>query len=250
MSRRSPIAHTSFLASSIALLTVASLALAACSDDDDPVGGAGRRDAAIQIVNGASARVAVRVDGQLVLPALEPGSVSEALELARGHHTVELESDVTSGSASVQLDSGQVTVVTATGTPGELDARVLPDTATIPAPGTVKLRVVHLAAGAPPLSVWRSQPGVDGAYQVMFPFPYGSESSFLQGEPGSWRVWVAPLEATPPATPGDTVTYRGGPTPELASSGPIPLSAGDVRTVVLLGDGNGGLRFEVLAGMP
>lgn len=241
--------HPDALASSLLFLSVAALILAACSDDD-PVGGTGPRDAAIQVVNGAPARVAVRVDGQLVITALEPGTVSAMLELSRGEHSVELEGDATSSAANVRLDSGQVKVVTATGTTGTLDARVLPDTASLPAPGTAKLRVVHMAADAPPLSVWRTQPGVDGPVQVMFPFPYGSESSFLQGEPGSWRVWVAPLQARQPTTPGDTVTYTGGPAPELASSGPISLQAGDVRTVVLLRDGAGGLRFEVLAARP
>ena len=237
-------------AAAAALVAIASLALAGCSDDETP-SGAERRDAALQVVNGASAQVAVRVDGQLVIPALAPGSVSQTLQLARGSHAVEIETGAMSGATNVQLDSGQVRIVTATGTHATLDARVLPDTASVPAPGTVKLRVVHLAADAPPISVWRTQPGVEGEYQVMFPFTYGSgASSFLQGEPGTWRVWVAPLQATQPRTPGDTVTYTGGPTPELASSGPIVLNIGDVRTAVLLRAADGGLRFEVLAGEP
>lgn len=245
MHRKSPLQH----ARTLAAVAIASFALTACLDDESP-SGAGTPNAAIQVINGASAPVGVRVDGLLVIPSLAPGGVSLPLRVADGQHLVSLESDAGSGTASVQLDSGEVRVVTATGTQGALDARVLPDTASVPAPGTVKLRVVHLAADAPALSVWRTQPGVEGPVQVMFPFPYGSESSFLQGEPGSWRIWVAPLQSTPPGAPGDTATYTGGPTPELASSGPIALEVGDVRTVVLLRTATGGLRFEVLTGAP
>ncbi|HEU4628619.1 MAG TPA: DUF4397 domain-containing protein [Gemmatimonadaceae bacterium] len=231
-----------------AALVALAATLVACAGDGPAA--TSERDSAIQVVNGVAGAVRVTVDGELLLAALGPGAVSPPLRVSAGQHEVTVTADGVSRSASVAAGSGGVYAVAVGTDAGALSARVLPDTATIPAPGTAKLRVVHLAADAPPLSVWRTQPDVDGPVQVMFPFPYGSESGYLQGPAGTWRVWVSPLETVPPNAPGDTATYRGSPTPELAGTGPIVLAEGEVRTAVLLRDAAGTLRFEVLAGAP
>ncbi len=74
--------------------------------------------------------------------------------------------------------------------------------------GKSKLRVVHLAGTAPQVDIWRTQPDYQTPIRVMFPFPYGAESSYLQSDPGTWTVFVT-----------STTDWNT----RLAESGPIPV---------------------------
>ncbi len=112
-----------------------------------------------------------------------------------------------------------------------LGAVALSDTGAAPVAGRGKLRVVHLAAGAPAVDVWRTQPDFPTAVRVMFPFAYRAESAYVQSTPGTWTVFV---------------TAAGQAAPVRAASGPIAVAGGEVRTVVLLDAPGGGVRVTVL----
>jgi hypothetical protein len=96
--------------------------------------------------------------------------------------------------------------------------RLLGDTnATVPA-GKSKLRVVHAAAHAPPIDIWRTQPDFMTMIRVQFPFDYLDVSPYLQSDPGDWQILVTPAGGT------DT----------LYLSPPIPVADGKLVTVTVV----------------
>ena len=108
---------------------------------------------------------------------------------------------------------------------GALFAFELSDTGSAPVAGRSKLQVVHLAESAPPLDVWRTQPDFSEPVRVMFPFPLGAQSSYIESEPGPWSVWA---------------TAEGTTTPVLATTGSLNILGGQVWTVLLLDEPGGG----------
>jgi hypothetical protein len=64
----------------------------------------------------------------------------------------------------------------------------------------------------------------------MTPFPSGTASPFLEGDPGVWEVW----------------TTAAGSATKTASSGPIEIPESFRRTVLVL-DSPAGPRFVVVA---
>ena len=216
---------------SAVVLAVAALALGACSDDilvEDPGGGTG---AGLRVINASQAPLTVLVDGRVVAQGLTVASVSSTLPIAPGSHQVRLQ---TAGGASaaltVQAAAGRT--VTTFGTPAAgsgLAAAVLEDTGSVVPAGKSKLRVTHLAANAPAVDIWRTQPDFQTPIRVMFPFAYQATSSYLQSDPGAWEVFVTPA----------------GGTTRLATTGPIAVPSGERRTVVLL-DSAGVLRLRVI----
>jgi hypothetical protein len=111
-----------------------------------------------------------------------------------------------------------------------LVASVLVDSGSIVPAGKSKLRVSHLAGGAPAIEFWRTQPDFQTPVHIMTPFAYQATSPYLQSDPGTWEVFVT--------APG------GG--AKLATTGAISVPAGERRTVVLL-DSLGVMRFRVIA---
>jgi hypothetical protein len=133
------------------------------------------------------------------------------------------------------VDSADVTITVAAGVvasaivrttiEGTLFAFELSDTGSAPVAGRSKLQVVHLAESAPPLDVWRTQPDFSEPVRVMFPFPLGAQSSYIESEPGPWSVWA---------------TAEGTMTPVLATTGSFNILGGQVWTVLLLDEPGGG----------
>ena len=191
----------------------------------------GLATAGLWVVNATRAPLDVSVDGVSYAKGLGVANVlrvatrqgTHAVHLAgTGEHTSDLAVSVDTGAA--------VTTIVRAGDEGQLIPGTLPDTGAAPVDGRTKLRVVHLAEGAPDINVWRIQPDYSTAVRVMFPFPYGAQSSYIQSTPGAWTVWVTP-------TANDSTM--------LASSGPILMTGGQVGTVVLL-DSAGVLRLRAI----
>lgn len=215
-------------------LLSAVLAFAACSDDASGPGSAAN-DGRLQVVPGVAAlpTVDIIVDGQVALTNAAYGVPTAPLELTLGQHQVKAVAPGTAPSAggtTVTLRAGDTTRVVVIGTPTAMTPIALGDTGAAAVPGKGKLRVSHLAANAPPIDVYRSQPDFTSFVKLMDPFPYQSSSSFVESTPGNWVIRVT-------AKGTDQV---------LAESGPIRVDALWVRTVLLLDAPNGGIRITPL----
>lgn len=211
------------------LSSLAALALVvACNvDSTAPSGNAGLR-----VINAWQSPVDVIVDGRVVMSGLAVSGISPKVGIAPGSHDVRLQSS--SGIAAdvaVTAVDGATTTTYGYASSGLLDVAELPDTGAIVPAGHTKLRVVHLAASAPPLDVWRTQPDYQTPIRVMFPFPYLAASPYLQSTVGSWEVFVTAL--------------HGDSTLKLATTGAVAIPDGQRRTAVLM-DSAGTMVFRVL----
>jgi hypothetical protein len=205
------------------------LAAVAC---DEPAAPTTTPTTALRVINAADGPVDVLVDGQTLLRRLAPGAVSARIGVTADQHAVQLRqasASTTSASVAVTASTGRTALLYARSVGGSLAATALSDTGAAPVAGKSKLRVVHLAANAPAIDVWRTQPDYTTPIRVMFPFAYLAESNYMQSDPGAWEV---------------TVTREGEAAPVLATSGPITVADGGVRTVVLLDAPNGGIKVE------
>jgi hypothetical protein len=200
----------------LALALPVVLLLAACGDDDctgpscpgtPPLGGR------LYVVNAAPelGDLQLLVDGGVERPRIAPGTSSGAVFTEPGEHGITL---FRLGQASnraefgVRLNDGQPRLVVARSVNGTVTPTVLSDTGSIVPAGATKLRVVHMAAGAPAVDVWRTQPDFPTNVRVMTPFAFQGVSPYLQSTPGTWTVTVTPRNeaATAPANALATIT--------------------------------------------
>jgi hypothetical protein len=212
------------------LLALPVAVLAACSDDDctgptcpgtPPLAGG------LNVVNAAGSLGALQliVDNEVARLRIEPGTSSGLIELEPGDHSVVL---VRVGFASQQsqlmIRAGDVVprLIVAYDSAGLVRPIVVADTGALVPEGRTKLRVVHAAAGAPEVDVWRTQPDFATPTRIMTPFAWKATSSYLQSTPGTWTVTVTPRDAsaTAPANP-------------LAQAS-VALASGERATVVLV----------------
>jgi hypothetical protein len=216
------------------LLPAAMCTVVACSDDSSgpgPQADQGR----LRVVPGVAALpfVDVIVDGQVKASNVAYASTSTAIALPVGAHQVKVVPAGTAPSAgglSVNLTANDTTTVVVIGTAAAPNPVALTDTGATPAPGKGKLRVTHLAANAPPIDVYRTQPDHQQFVKLMEPFAFQASSSFVESTPGNWVIRVTADNST-------TV---------LAESGPIRVDALWVRTVLLLDGPNGTIRITPL----
>jgi hypothetical protein len=216
-------------------LIPALIAVAACSDDPAGPDEGGNKDGRLQVVPGVAALSAVDVvvDGQKLVLNAAYGVPTAPIALALGAHTVNVVAAgaaVTSGGASVTLKAGDTTRVVVVGTPTAMTPIALGDTGAAPVPGKGKLRVSHLAANAPPIDVYRTQPDFQQFVTFMTPFPYHASSPFIESTPGNWVI---------------RVTAKGT-QQVLAESAPLRVDALWIRTVLLLDAPNGGIKITPL----
>lgn len=216
-------------------LPVALVVLAACSDDPTGPGTNPDTDGRLQVIPGVAALAAVDVvvDGQTKLTNAAYGVPTSPIVLSLGQHQVKVVPAGTApsaGGATVTLRANDTTRVVVIGTPGAMTPVALGDTGATPVPGKGKLRVSHLAANAPAIDVYRTQPDFGTFTKFMDPFPYQAASPFIESTPGNWVIRVT-------AKGTDQV---------LAESGPIRVDALWIRTVLLLDAPNGGIKITPL----
>jgi uncharacterized protein DUF4397 len=212
---------------------------AACRADDMlyPQTGVPDGATAIRVVNAAARPVDLLIDGQVVLSAIGARSIAPRVAFTPGPHLVRLRNAGgangagAGSSVAVTAVAGQTATFAALPAADSVTAAALPDTGAAPVAGKSKLRVIHLAASAPAIDVWRTQPDFQTPIRVMFPFAYKAQSSYIQSTPGVWVVWVTPADATAPT---------------LASSGSVTVGAGEVRTLVILDAAGGGVQVKTL----
>jgi hypothetical protein len=216
-------------------LLAALLVLGACSDDSTSPGTNTNTDGRLQVIPGvaAVASVDIVVDGKTKLANAAYGVPTSPIALSLGQHQLKVVpagTAPTPGGATVTLRANDTTRVVVIGTPGSLTPVTLGDTGAAPVPGKGKLRVSHLAANAPPIDVYRTQPDFGTFIKFMDPFPYQSASPFIESTPGNWVI---------------RVTAKGTNT-ILAESGPIRVDELWIRTILLLDAPNGGIKITPL----
>ena len=216
-------------------LVPALVAAAGCSDSSSGPSTTGNTDGRLQVVSGVAAvgAVDIVVDGQTKLTSVAYGVPSSPIALSLGQHHVKVVAAGTAPSAggtTVTLRAGDTTRVVVTGTPTALTPIALGDTGAAPVPGKGKLRVIHLAANAPAIDVYRTQPDFATFVKFMDPFPFEAKTPFLESTPGNWVI---------------RVTAKGT-SQVLAESAPIRVDALWVRTVLLLDAPGGGVKITAL----
>ncbi|MGH7655437.1 MAG: DUF4397 domain-containing protein [Gemmatimonadaceae bacterium] len=229
----------------LALLAAATI-LAACTTEGPAAPAINGTGAHLSVINGAPGAVRVVVDGTTRITSLSSASVSTAIDVAAGAHTVELQAiagGALSGTSAMQVTAAQAGTAFVTATSngsGGVVAGVVSDTGSVPAAGMTKLSVINLAASAPALDVWRTQPDYATPIRIMFPFPYGAQSEFVQSTPGAWEVIVT--TASPP-TPGEP-----DPRASALATYSLSISANVAQTLVILDKPGGGVTLSLLTG--
>ena len=216
------------------LLAAVSVVAACSGDSTSPAVGA-NTDGRLQIIPGVAAVAAIDVvvDGQTVLANAAYGVPTAPIALSLGQHQVKAVpagTAATAGGATVTLRAGDTTRVVVIGAPGALNPVALADTGATPVPGKGKLRVSHLAANAPAIDVYRTQPDFGTFVKFMDPFPYQASTPFIESTPGNWVIRVT----------------KKGTDEVLAESGPIRVDALWIRTILLLDTPDGGVKITPL----
>jgi hypothetical protein len=202
--------------------------------------------AMLRLVHGASMTEALslKVDGEFVLQNVAASEISAFVEVSAGDRDIVVSvagggPTLVNRSASFSRDSQYTLFVSGTLTNPE--DMIASDTAFIPLPGKVKIRVMHAARNAPPLDVYLTTPGEDlsTALKLMEPFTFNVADSamfpgFAERDPGDWQVRFT----------------EDGTTNVLLDTGPFSTSAGQVITVVLSHDGNNDLVARILDETP
>ena len=209
--------------------------LTACSDDSTSPDTGGNTDGRLQVIPGVAAVAAVDVvvDGQTRVTNAAYGIPTSLIALSLGQHQVKVVPAGTAaspGGATVTLRADDTTRVVVIGTATAMNPVTLGDTGAIPVPGKGKLRVSHMAANAPPIDVYRTQPDFGSFVKFMDPFPYQSATPFIESTPGNWVIRVT----------------KKGTSEVLAESGPIRVAELWIRTILLLDAPNGGVRITPL----
>ena len=215
------------------LTALAACALLACSDDgNDPAPGTEVRG--VRAVNATLDTLDVLFDGVPLRTGVVVGEVVPTpSNAATGAHVVTFRRPGRdSADVDVTIAPGVVTsAVVRTSVEGTLFAFELSDTGSAPVTGRSKVTVVHLAQLAPSLDVWRIQPDFADSIRVMFPFPLGAQSNYIESTPGGWTVFA---------------TAEGTAGPKLATTGPFDVNGGEVYAVLLLDAPDGSLRTELV----
>ncbi len=206
---------------------------ASCGSDaiETPASDAG----VLSVINASAASVDIRVDGTLRFSSVSPSTVTTALALSPGTHTVQLASSgatVSSQTVTIDVPRGvRRGVVVTPAASGGLAAASLPDTGLSVNAGRSKLRVLHYASAAPPLTIWRTQPDYQTPISIMFPYAYMSGAT-MESAAGTWEVRVWPTSS--------------GSWSAAASAVVVPVSSGQLRTVVTLDAPGGGVKLQLL----
>lgn len=235
-------------ACAVGALAAATVAAACGERGADGVVSPAPTAARLQVINGARGPVDVLVGGRVRVSALPAATVSPALEVDSGSLRVEFRASGGSASATasavVRAQASVTTLVAAQAAAGgALRAAALSDTTAVPAPGTAKLRVIHMAPNAPAIDLFYFHPaGSDSAYREVFPYTYGTGATYYsQQHPGPWERVIAP------ATPVQGGAAVSGVRARALATATGTLAAGDVCTVVVLDAPNGGVRLEAIA---
>lgn len=197
----------------LALVGVAVLGLAACSDDD-PTGVT--QTAQLRVVHASpdAPNVDVLVDAATPLTNVPFRAFSPFLDVEAGERRIRVRAAGTTTTvidANLDFAAGQAYTAIATGLLAGLQTLVIEDDLTAPAAGQVKVRVVHAAPAAAGVDVYVTAPGAPlaGATPVLTNVPFTAVSDYLTIPAGEYRIRVTPTGTTTVAIDA-TVTFAAG----------------------------------------
>ena len=185
--------------------------------------------------------VDVLLNDEVQVEGLAVGMVSSYIALAPGEWAVGFRP---SGSTTdppptmMSFAAGDRVTVLTVDSSTVINPWVLSDTnAAVPA-NRSKLRAVHFAEHAAPIDIWRTQPDFGQYITFQFPIRPREATPYMESDPGDWRVLVS------------TETRDSGGIPVLADTlletAPIPVPAGQTRTVLILDREGGGVTAVVI----
>lgn len=227
------------------ILVLGLLAIGACDRqvaDPRPSG----ETAKLRLVHGGSENAALnlKVDGQVVVQDLAVTAISNYATVSAGSRNVEVTVSGTGQrliTRAVTLEAGKEYSLLVSGTLANPEERFASDTAYIPLPGKVKIRVLHAAPHAPPLDVYLTAPGADlvTSFKLVEPFAYNLADTamfpgFAERDPGTWQVRF---------TDDNTTNV-------VLDTGPFEAVAGQVITVVLSDNAAGGIVARIIDETP
>jgi hypothetical protein len=219
----------------LTVLLAATAFTAACDDDDDTTGPDGESRVRVVHASPDAPDVDVLVDDAEVLSDVPYLAASGYLETTDGEHNLKVNAAGTTTTvidADVTLTDGTDYTVIASGLVAQIEPIVLQDDNTAPAAGSVRVRAIHGAPGAPAVDVYVTAPGADlaTATPALTGVDFGDVSSYLEVPAGDYQVRV---------TPAGTKTVA-------IDSGALTLSSGQVRTVIAVDAAGGGAPFDLL----
>ena len=227
-------------------LVTACLVLAGVAACDNKVADPRPESARIRLVHGAAitSPLDLLIDGEPVQLSVAATQISNFTEVEAGDRTVSVKvhgSGQTLVSRSVTLEKNADYTMLVSGTLANPEDMIASDTAFIPLPGKVKIRVIHAARNAPPLDVYLTAPGEDlaTAIKLVEPFEFNVADTsvfpgFAERDPGDWQVRFT----------------ADGTTNVLLDTGPFATSSGQIITVVLSHDGNNDLVARIVDETP
>lgn len=134
--------------------------------------------------------------------------------------------------AAVYLDPAAKKTILAVGRVATIEPLVLMDDASAPAPGQIKLRLVHASPAAGNVDLYITAPGTDLA--TVDPnfrnVPFKANTGYVQVPAGSYRVRITPV----------------GTKTVAIDTGTVNLVAGDVKTGVAIGEGTGARPLDAI----
>ena len=140
-----------------------------------------------------------------------------------------------SASAALQVVNGtggvRETVAALPGSGLSLVAVTLPDTGYLVGANRSKLRILHLAAAGPPLTIWRTQADFQTPISIVTPYSY-LVSAIVESTPNEWSVRVCPAATGSWTLPASAIT--------------VTIPAGQLRTVATLDAPGGGGQLKVM----
>jgi hypothetical protein len=172
------------------------------------------------------------IDGEHVAERLDFGAATD-YETAQAQGVLEVRHALTSTTMltlPLTLTAGGVYTLLLTGSPSDVVLMVEPDTESRPAPGSTKLRVIHVAPDAAPIDLYLTVPGSTDPVPWLQPFEYQTASPYRQGQPGTYVI---------------SALLAG--TDEVSETHTLQLLEGRARTIVIIDRGNIYVAFLILS---
>ena len=219
----------------LAFFLLAAVALSAACSNDGNTGIEGQGRLRIVHVSPDASNLDVVVDGDTVASDLAYLGSSDYIQLTAGGHVMQISETNTTLALIDQdvtvADGADYTVIVGN-TLAHIQALVLTDNNNTPPAGTIRVRAVHGAPGAPAVDVYVTDPGAD----LTLASPAASNVTFGQALPyfdaiaGTYEVRVTPTGAKD----------------VIIDSGAFTLENGQVRTVIAVDAAGGGEPFDFL----